>query len=103
MFILASKRAYIALFGAKKSDMGGETESYMTLFDAEKCDIGTENACFRACFTCFSVCWCGPTPFNPTPFNPKNEVVKAQAIFEIRCRRLFVSEGMMCGCQRRDL
>jgi hypothetical protein len=51
MLILASKRAYIALFGAKKSDMEKKrmadflgTESYNALFDAKKCDIGPKNA-----------------------------------------------------------
>ncbi len=55
MLILASKRAYVALFGAKKCDMGGEAGSYNALSDAKKCDIGSENACCWVCFAYFSI------------------------------------------------
>ncbi len=62
MLILASKRAYIALFGGKKGDIEKNSESYNALFDAKKYDTGHKNACFRACLTYFSISWHGPTP-----------------------------------------
>ena len=41
-------------FLGQKGRYGKNSESCNILSDAEKCDTGPENACFWACFTCFS-------------------------------------------------